>query len=156
VVLPNWVDASFIEACRNFVENSDGNEWGQGDNSAHSWKEWAGEMPFDIPKSLSLNLIGRILGKPIIRYVQWFNVYTRGQFIPSHRDISGDAQLNVCIEVPSVSHGGQLWLNSSECIVPMGVGDVLLFGASAIPHGTTPVDGDDTTRRVVLNVRLWT
>ena len=100
-------------------------------------------------------MIEEIVSRPIARYSQWINVFDVGQYVGSHCDAAGDAHLIVPISVPDISHGGQLWLRNKRNIVPVAVGDILIFCANAIPHGTTIVSRTAPVQRVSFNMRVW-
>jgi hypothetical protein len=103
---------------------------------------------------VKVSTIEGILARKISRSFQWVNVMKAGQFIARHRDAAGDAQIVVPLYVPPRAAGGQLWLNRKENLVPAGKGDLVLFKARRIFHGTTKVKGLANSR-VTLNIRLW-
>jgi hypothetical protein len=60
----------------------------------------------------------------------------------------------VPLSVPDGDGGGQFWLGKRENVVPVGVGDCLLFRANKLTHGTTPV-AKPRQARLTFNVRMW-
>lgn len=153
VLVPRAAPAKLLEACQSFVSSSD--DWVSGDESAHSWQESEGQLPSGICALLPLSLFKEVADASIMRHVAWINVFGRGEFIPAHKDAGGDVQLLICLEAPDEENGGHLWLDTPERLVLMEAGDALLFRASQIRHGTTPVSPLQTKRRVTLNVRAW-
>jgi hypothetical protein len=129
--------------------------WIRGDASDHSW----GELPSSDRMSLSklgiLLLLEKILGFQVKEFVQWFNVYSAGQFIGSHYDAGGDAHLLICIEATASSEGGQFWLFEQSNIIPVKAGDAILFDARRVLHGTTNIEASSRVRRISFNTRIW-
>ncbi len=124
----------------------------EGDESAHSWKEIAIDPPLSLPDMIAgLNLSALLGGEPG-RMSHWLNVYEPGEFIGSHVDAGGDVQIMIPIEMPPPGEGGGLWVETKERILPVAVGDVLLFAAHRLRHGTTAVQSG---RRVSFNGRIW-
>jgi hypothetical protein len=93
-----------------------------------------------------------IAGFRSVRQHQWINLFEAGQFVEAHKDAGGELHLLIPIEVPIRLEGGQFWLQQNKDIVPVGVGDALLFNANVIRHGTTSVKSG---RRITFNARLW-
>jgi hypothetical protein len=124
----------------------------EGDESTHSWKE----VPIDPPHELSDFVAGLdpslVVERRPAKMTQWINVYDLGEFIGAHVDAGGDVQMMIPIELPLPGEGGDLWVRSKQCVLPVGAGDVLLFAAHRLRHGTTPVRSG---RRISLNARIW-
>lgn len=128
-------------------------QWQAGDTTDHSWDEnlvkparWR-----RIASQLS-NL--HCLIEVATRGVCWINRFSKGQWIGSHKDASGDLQIIVGVRVPPVNAGGQLWIGNVNQFVHLEAGDALLFDAASLAHGTT-APAYDCAQRITLNVRLW-
>jgi|GEM_PF-2488984 len=139
--------------CRHYVETI--SSWTAGDCSHESWQETSGKIPADIMSGIPQDLVVGVCGQRVSNQVQWFNLYRNGQFIRGHRDAAGDLQMLFCIEAPPASEGGQLWLNKVSNVIEMHPGDLLLFKASKLLHGTNLIASHSQSRRLTLNVRLW-
>jgi hypothetical protein len=146
---------ALVNSALDMIKSGDMGEWVPGDDSSHSWRESSGPLPFAISALLPFELATAIVGRPIARHVEWFNVYGEGEFIAGHRDADGDFQMLIGIAVPPISNGGQLWLGHRDAIIPMRRGDLLLFEAAKLVHGTTPIVKGAGIQRVTLNVRMW-
>jgi len=154
-LLRGCIAPDVIGICKKFVRNSPLGVWVAGDSTPTSWRESLNGPPFKVCDALPMELISDVTGIPIARTAQWINVFSASEFIPEHKDAAGDAQILIVIEVPPISHGGQLWLHAPDTIVPAAEGDMLLFQASTISHGTTPILPTSPHRRISLNIRLW-
>lgn len=124
----------------------------EGDRSAHSWKEITIDPPLALPNILSELDLPTLLGGEPRRMAQWLNVYESGEFIGTHVDAGGEVQLMIPIEMPPPGEGGDLWVKTKERILPVAVGDVLLFAAHRLRHGTTAVQAG---HRISFNGRVW-
>jgi len=143
---------SFINGVLSILSEAHVGELVAGDESSHSWRE----LPLteeDIPDHKSLwTYTEEVLGAFPVKTSHWLNVYNAGEFIAGHVDAGGQAQLMVPLEMPLVGSGGEIWIGNKRQLIPLSVGDVLLFAAHKVPHGTTKVTEG---RRVSLNIRLW-
>jgi hypothetical protein len=154
VLMIDLVSQRFIEKCLVLIRSSDLATWTAGDDTQHSWRELTRRSLFRLEEVTSVKAIASILGWRVRRSFQWINYYGPGQYIPSHRDAAGDAHLLIGISVPPLEFGGQLWLERKSRLVPLGVGDALLFEASRIRHGTTAVLARANVPRVTFNIRF--
>lgn len=155
VLLPGGLPAPVRRSCLKIAEQADqASAWVRGDESDHAWEELSLEEPFDIAALLLELGLHDLLDQPK-RTTQWLNRYSGGQYIPAHRDAAGDAHLLFLVSQPTGVEGGQLWLGSEDHVLPMGEGDVVLFPASKILHGMTPMTLGASGCRMTLNARLW-
>lgn len=123
-----------------------------GDESNHSWRELSLAAE-DVPDEPILGQqVASVLHTEPIRAVHWLNVYEVNEYIGAHVDTGGDAQLMIPIEMPPAGAGGEIWIGARDRLVPLSVGDALLFAAHRIRHGTTTILQG---RRISLNVRMW-
>ena len=153
VVLRDAVSSLHLRALRRLLIELPDNRWAPGDSSAHTWQEC-------LLRSTEIRSVTSI-SPAILRFTElasrtaaWINSFGPRQWIGRHRDADGDAQLIIPLSVPSFDQGGQLWVGTKKVIVPVQVGDLLIFNASSIAHGTTPTRELDA-QRVTLNIRLW-
>lgn len=151
-VFTNAASEPFVGAMRNKVLAARDCELIGGDESTHSWHE----LPLaasDLPSEPALKeYLESVLPLTPVRTVNWLNIYRVNEYIETHVDAGGEAQLMIPIENPPSSGGGEIWIGARERLLPLGVGDALLFAANRIQHGTTKVlDG----QRVSLNIRMW-
>jgi hypothetical protein len=124
----------------------------KGDESPHAWKEVAIDPPLALPDMIAELSFADLLGSEPDRMAHWLNVYEPGEFIDAHADAGGDVQLMIPVEMPPPGEGGALWLGTMQRILPVAVGDVLLFAAHRLLHGTTAVQAG---RRISFNGRIW-
>ena len=124
----------------------------EGDESSHSWKEIEVKPPVALTEMITGVFIPDLIGGEPFRMAHWVNVYELGEYIGTHVDATGDAQIMIPIELPPDGDGGNLWVVTKQCILPVSVGDVLLFTAHRLRHGTTAVRSG---RRVSFNARIW-
>lgn len=155
VLIPGCITNTVVRRCLALVSDLNQPKWRNGDNSSHSWKELSGPSLVELNTIVPSHRLEAILHRKLRASFQWLNVYSGCQFIPGHRDAGGDAHLLACISVPRPDEGGQFWLDRKNRIIPLGVGDVLLFEANNLLHGTTPMSLDCNTKRVTLSTRLW-
>jgi hypothetical protein len=127
--------------------------WVRGDDTEHAWLECL-LTASDVDSVLRESAAVAQFVNAADRVTAWVNVFGRGEWIGAHRDADGDVQLVVPIIVPTQGPGGALWIDSEDCIIPMGTGDLVAFNAARHLHGTTPpMHAMDS--RATLNVRLW-
>jgi hypothetical protein len=152
VVFANAVPAWLRDYCeRTILETEAAGLWQSGDDSDHAWQEVMLRTPLDLESFFDTLGIASALD-PVRRTSQWINRYIGKQFIPGHRDASGDAHLLFLIQ-ERPAEAGRLWLGSEERPIPIGPGDAVLFSASTTLHGmTAPLQAME---RVTFNVRLW-
>ena len=73
--------------------------------------------------------------------MRWLNVYRPGDRVPPHCDAVGDLQFLLCLQGPqSPKTGGQTFIG--DTIVPLQTGDALLWRATTLVHGMTPIASD--------------
>ena len=142
-----------VTSCREYLQSC--RDWVKGDASVTSWRESGEELPEAIISRIPLSEVTLITGLQTGRHAAWFNVYEEGQFIPAHKDVSGDVQLLICIDAPPEDTGGHLWLKKQSNVLALAPGDILIFEAAKLVHGTTPVGSNTGHSRVTLNVRIW-
>lgn len=148
----NAARPAFLERMSNIVAQTHERNLIEGDESSHSWKEIAIDPPLALLEIFAdFNLAGVIDGEPL-RMTQWLNIYRQGEFIGTHVDAGGEAQLMIPIEMPPSGEGGDLWVENKRRILPVTPGDVLLFAAHRLRHGTTTVKSG---RRISFNGRMW-
>ena len=123
-----------------------------GDDSAHSWKEIAIDPPLALPDIVAGLSFSVLVGGEPCRIAHWLNVYEPGEFIGAHADAGGDAQFMIPIEMPPPREGGDLWVETKERTLPVALGDVFVFAAHRLTHGTTAVQAG---RRITFNGRIW-
>ncbi|MDA8586771.1 2OG-Fe(II) oxygenase [Rhodobacteraceae bacterium] len=151
-VFASAVSNEFISNVLSRFELADAGELVAGDESSHSWREFALSEE-DIPAHAALlTYADAVLGAPPVRASHWLNVYNIDEFIAGHVDAGGEAQLMVPLEMPPAGSGGDIWIGSQRQLIPLSVGDALLFAAHRQSHGTTAVNEG---RRISLNIRLW-
>jgi hypothetical protein len=153
-IIPAPENDALVNAALDLIRSAENGEWVPGDESSHSWRESSGPLPLTITALLPFDSAAAVAGRSIARHVEWFNVYGEGEFIAGHRDADGDFQMLIGIDVPPPLSGGQLWLGHRDAMIPMRTGDLLLFEAAKLVHGTTPIVGAGV-QRVTLNVRMW-
>jgi len=75
-------------------------------------------------------------GAPVQRLIGWIHRYKVGEYIPPHRDVSGDIQLVVSLHQPPPENGGTLFVADVGGLhpVPLSTGDALLFVARELTH----------------------
>lgn len=153
VVLPGQTSAGTVDELLTRIARMPSSAWHAGERSEHSWDEYR----------LTMGELDRLRGDlPLIAHIAdlatdmagWINRFGKGSWIASHRDAGGDLQCILPLELPAPHHGGAIWIGSPEITVPMEVGDMLLFNAASLPHGTTPVIADGK-RRITMNLRFW-
>lgn len=146
------VSERLIDRMNAIVQDTSDSDLVDGEESCHSWRE----IPLRTSDALSDSTLGSYLANVLptapARNVQWLNVYGIDEYIGVHMDAGGEVQLMIPIEMPPAGSGGEIWIGATEMLLPIGVGDALLFAAHRLRHGTTPVV---TRRRVSLNVRMW-
>ncbi len=146
------ISKRLIDHMNSIVQSASENDLVDGEESCHSWHE----IPLGTSDALSASTLGSYLATVLptapVRNVQWLNVYGVDEYIGHHVDAGGEAQLMIPIEMPPAGSGGEIWIGAREMLLPIGVGDALLFAAHRLRHGTTAVG---TRRRVSLNVRMW-
>lgn len=152
-ILLNAVRPAFLSQMAAIVASARDEDLIEGDESAHSWKEIVIDPPISLPDMIVGSGLAKLLGNEPARMAHWLNVYEPGEFIGAHVDAGGDAQLMIPIEMPPPGEGGDLWIECRERILPVAVGDVLLFAAHRLRHGTMAVRSG---RRISFNGRLWT
>jgi len=151
-IFTNAVSKHLIGAMRSKVFAARDCELIGGDESTHSWREFP-LAASDLPSEPVLKeYLASVLPLASIRIVHWLNIYRVDEYIEAHVDAGGEAQLMIPIEIPPSGGGGEIWIGANERLLPLGVGDALLFAAHRVQHGTTKVlDG----QRVSLNARMW-
>jgi hypothetical protein len=155
LIVPGYRDVAFISACLDYIGRMPPAKFIDGDSTAHSWRELAAPT-WVWPTSAELAAFSTLLDRRILRCRSWFNLFAGGEFIARHKDAGGDAQLLVGITIPVRAVGGQLWIEKSSNMVPVGPGDAVLFRADQLWHGTTRLSREYTGLRVTLNIRFWT
>lgn len=128
-------------------------EWQPGDGSAHSWIEHPLDADLIAQLSREIPLLGAI-SKYATAVVGWVNRFRQDEWIAAHRDAAGDLQCIVPLVVPDCAQGGQLWIQTRARLVPALPGDMLLFNAAALVHGTNAIMVENA-ERVTLNLRYW-
>ncbi len=88
----------------------------------------------------------------------WINRYVASDYVPTHKDAEGDTQLVLCLqELPDNELGGELYINNKR--IKLKTGDAVLFSASQLPHGVTPIVGrrvgDYGYSRITLVTRFF-
>jgi hypothetical protein len=151
-VFTNAVSPALVNAMRSKVQAAQSDDLVKGDESTHSWREIAINAS-ELPNQLILdqNVESTISSSPH-RSVHWLNIYNVDEYIGGHVDAGGEVQLMLPIELPDAGLGGEIWVGSPRKILPVSIGDALLFAAHQIPHGTTKILAG---RRISLNVRMW-
>jgi len=153
VLLPRHASAILIHECRNYVAAAPPGT--KGDQSNHAWWESDSALPSKIVRQIPLRVLSDVICESITNHVAWINVFSSGEFISAHRDASGDAQMLICVDAPLPELGGQLWVGNVTNTVVMTSRDIVIFQASKLEHGTTPIIAEDGECRVTLNVRVW-
>lgn len=95
---------------------------------------------------------GGFTDQKLTKFQCWSCYYSEGEYINEHVDTIGDIQLLICLIATPPDKGGLLHaVTSSKSTLPihMTPGDALIFEATAIPHFTTPVLGEESERLVV-------
>lgn len=151
-LLRNCIRHDFREYIVRRVAEASSYELTEGDVSTHSWKEVNIQPNIELSDFLVGVKLSHIIGFEPVSMVQWTNVYNEGKFIDAHVDAGGDAQLLIPLVVPKFSKGGLIWIGETHKTLPMRVGDILIFAAHRLLHGTTPVLNG---QRISFNVRLW-
>lgn len=151
-ILLNAVRPTFVSQMVALVTSTRDENLIEGDESAHSWKEIVIDQPISLYDMIAGPSLATLLGNEPARMSHWLHVYEPGEFIVAHVDAGGDAQLMIPVEMPPSGEGGDLWVDSRNRVLPMAVGDVLLFAAHRLRHGTTAVKSG---HRISFNARLW-
>jgi hypothetical protein len=153
VVVPDQASAGKIDELLAWVAQIPSSAWRVGDGSEHSWDEYyltgaeldrlRGDLPL-LPRlaDLATHMVG------------WINRFGEGSWIGSHRDAGGDVQCIIPLELPAPHNGGTIWIGCPDLAIPMDVGDLLLFNASSLPHGTSTIVTEGG-RRITINLRFW-
>lgn len=153
VVLRDAIASKELRALWKMLAGLPSDRWAPGDGTTHSWQEC-----FLQPGELcAIDLISPEIARFTAlasRTAAWINAFGTGEWIGRHRDADGDVQVIVPLNVPAFDQGGHLWVNTRATVVPVKAGDLLLFNASVLPHGTTRIEAHGA-RRVTLNIRLW-
>ncbi len=151
-VFTNLIADGLVKAMIERLQSAKTADLVAGDESAHSWRELPLEVT-DFPDPMPWQTqVLEVLGDAPTKAVHWLNIYRENEYIGAHVDAGGEAQLMIPIEMPPAGSGGEIWIGSRGHIVPLSVGDVLLFAAHRKRHGTTKVAQGT---RVSLNVRMW-
>ena len=151
-LLPGRVRCHFIKFMAQMIVAATSSTLMDGDESDHSWKEINIQPVISLAELLVDVDLPKIIGFEPVSMVQWLNVYEEGGFIDTHVDAGGDSQILIPLELPEPSQGGLLWIGEKDETLPIGIGDILIFEAHRLRHGTTPLL---TGRRVSFNGRLW-
>ncbi|MCB1469854.1 MAG: 2OG-Fe(II) oxygenase [Rhizobiaceae bacterium] len=151
-ILLNAARPVLLRQMARIIERACEEDFIEGDESEHSWKEIAIDPPLALSEMIAGFDVKHLLGGQLGRSAHWLNIYEPGEFIGAHVDAGGDMQIMIPIEMPPPFEGGELWVNDKECILPVALGDVLLFAAHRVRHGTTAVRSG---RRVSFNGRMW-
>ena len=151
-IILNGARPEFVINALEFASNTCRKELTPGDTSSHSWTEFSLTAPTSNEDLLSEIDIAKIIGTEPTCISQWINIYEPGEYIAGHRDAGGDIQMMIPLELPTSNGGGELWIGDEGRLLPIGVGDVLVFAASKILHGTRPIRKG---RRVSFNSRMW-
>ena len=153
VIVPDEASAGNIEELLARIAQIPSSAWRAGDGSEHSWDEYhLSGAELDRLRH-NLPLVAHLVDLAT-DMVGWINRFGEGSWIASHRDAGGDVQCILPLELPAPDHGGAIWIGSPDLTIPMKVGDLLLFNAASLPHGTSPVVGDGR-RRITINLRFW-
>lgn len=153
LILNQCVDGSTISAIAACIASLPAQSWQNGDESPHRWAEH--HISSDaLTAAYHVHPLLEELAHRAKRVVGWINRFGRGAWIESHRDVAGDLHCIIPIQVPPCGGGGQLWIGTCGREMPAAPGDLLLFNATALPHGTTEIVAFDT-QRVTLNLRFW-
>jgi hypothetical protein len=114
-------------------------------NTGPTWKEFALSPTQKLWSILCQQFVldeveARTGGRLINERIAWLNVYGQGQHIDWHRDGVGDMQIILVLDAPCVPEG-QLMLRTreNEQVVPLYIGDAILFSARRVFHRTTPI-----------------
>ena len=127
--------------------------WQVGDSSSHSWDEHHLSAE-EISELCQMHPLLEALASSATSTVGWINRFRFGAWIAPHRDAGGDLQCIIPVELPAASQGGQLWIGSPKREVPAAAGDLLLFSAASLTHGTSTI-ATKGERRVTINLRFW-
>lgn len=117
-----------------------------GDNLT-TWEEYALASDHEIVTLFSstqvIQLTANItrLDSPVSDLLCWIARYRRGEYIDRHTDNAGTVQLLICLAAPPSENGGALFLapGPNEHRYVLRAGDAILFTATTIEHGTTPL-----------------
>lgn len=153
VVLRDVVASLELGALRKLLADLPADRWAPGDRTTHSWQECLLQPEEESAVNSISPAISRFTALAS-RTAAWVNSFGAGEWIGKHRDVDGDAQLIIPLNVPSFEQGGYLWVNARKTVILVQAGDLLVFNASVLPHGTTSILAPDA-RRVTLNIRLW-
>lgn len=151
-ILVNSLRPDFLTRMTAIVTRTREDEFVEGDESSHSWKEIAIDPPLSLLDITAEVDLAALLGREPDCMTHWLNVYESGEYIGAHVDAGGDAQLMIPVEMPPPGEGGDLWVENKGRILPIAVGDMLLFAAHRLRHGTTIVTFG---RRISFNGRIW-
>ena len=151
-ILLNGARPEFVADALQTTSNTCWEKLTLGDTSTHSWREIALMEPIPNEYLLREVDIAKIIGAKPANLSQWINIYGPGEYIAGHRDAGGDIQLVIPLELPPPDGGGELWIGGEDRRLPIGVGDVLVFAASKLLHGTNPIREG---RRISFNSRMW-
>lgn len=151
-ILLNAVRPTFVSQMVSVIASTRDKDLIEGDESAHSWKEIVIDPPISLYDMIAGPSLATLLGNEPTRMSHWLNIYEPGEFIGAHVDAGGDAQLMIPVEMPPSGEGGDLWIECRDHVLPVAVGDVLVFAAHRLRHGTTTIRSG---RRISFNGRLW-
>lgn len=152
-VIGSGIHTDAIEKLHCWVSALPSARWCDGDGSNHSWDEYHltdDELNWFIRELPPVSAIAALSNN----VVGWINRFGYGAWIAPHRDAGGDVQCIVPLELTAPDQGGVLWIGSREHSIPMQLGDLLLFNASKLPHGTTQIVAR-SARRITINLRFW-
>lgn len=146
------LDSARLDILRR-ISNLPTSAWQAGDETDHSWSEhqigndelteWCAESDFVFSAM-----------KRAVNAVGWINRFRQHQWIGAHKDAGGDLQLVCALAVASRHEEGAIWIGNHERLIPMNAGDILVFRADSIVHGTTNIS-QQLDERITLNLRLW-
>jgi hypothetical protein len=153
LVIASDIEPSIIEKLIVWVAAIPSSAWSKGDLSERSWDEHAltrAELNWLINQ---LQLVAGIAALSD-EVVGWINRFGYGTWIAAHRDAGGDVQCIIPLELPLPDEGGALWVGSSDQSVPMQAGDLIVFNAAALSHGTSRIVAPNA-QRITINLRFW-
>ncbi len=153
VVVKGAIPKNFRAAVLDRLSTLPTSSWQVGDETDHSWSEYHIDQRQLRKWCANVDFLSAAMQRASTA-VGWINRFCHGEWIGPHKDAGGDLQLVCTLCVCSRVEEGAIWIRKPDRLIPMAAGDILIFRAADLVHGTTDI-ASRHEERVTLNLRLW-